>query len=212
MSAAFLFKIMAETNTTTLEAVNSILSSVGEAPINSLSGTLPIDATQANNLLTEISRETQAAGFHFNSFYNYTLSLDTDSKIPLAENIMRVDLDINKYSVTNYDVIKRGSFLFNKKDNSYVFDKALDAKVILFLPFDELPENARRYITIRAARMFQDRVLGANALHTFQIADEASALAVLKQEEMDTADHSIFNNLDSYSIINRQDNSDTNLT
>ena len=40
--------------------------------------------------------------------------------------------------------------------------------------------------------------------------DEANALAILKQEEMDTADHSIFNNHDSYYIINRNDDG-TNL-
>jgi len=199
-------------STSSLEAINTILSAIGEAPINSLTGTLPIDATQAQNLLKEVSRETQSAGWFFNSFYDYTLSLDTDSKIPLATNIMRVDLNINKYSVGTYNVIKRGGFLFNKKGNTYIFDKALDAVVILFLPFEELPENARRYITIRAARIFQDRLLGANTLHGFGIVDEQNAMAVLKQEEMDTADHSIFNNLDSYKIINRSDNTESNLS
>ena len=125
---------------------------------------------------------------------------------------MRVDLNINKYSPTTYNVIKRGGFLFNKEGNTYVFDKALDARVILFLPFDELPESARRYITIRAARIFQDRLLGANTLHGFGIVDEQNAMAALRQEEADTADHSIFNNLDSYNIINRNNKSDTNLT
>ena len=199
-------------STSELEAVNTILSAIGEAPVNSITGTLPIDATQALSLLKEISRETQSWGWHFNSFYDYTLSLDTDSKIPLATNIMRVDLNINKYSPTTYNIIKRGGFLFNKKDNTYTFDKALDAEVILFLPFDELPENARRYITIRAARIFQDRLLGANTLHGFGIVDEQNAMAALKQEEMDTADHSIFNNLDSYRIISRTDNTDSNLS
>ena len=125
---------------------------------------------------------------------------------------MRVDLNINKYSPTTYNVIKRGGFLFNKEGNTYVFDKALDARVILFLPFDELPESARRYITIRAARIFQDRLLGANTLHGFGIVDEQNAMAALRQEEADTADHSIFNNLDSYNIINRNNKSDTNLS
>ena len=202
---------MAETNTSNLQAVNTILSSIGEAPINSLSGTLPIDATQANNLLTEIAREIQAAGWHFNSFYDWELSLDTDNKIPLAENVMRVDLDINKYSLSNYDVIKRGGFLFNKVKNTFTFTETLKAKVIIFLPFDELPENGRRYITIRAARIFQDRLLGANTLHGFGVQDEVNALAILKQEEADTADHNIFNNLDSHNIINRH-NQSTNLS
>ena len=198
-------------STSELEAVNTILSAIGEAPVNTITGTLPIDATQALSLLKEISREVQSGGWFFNSFYDYTLSLDTDSKIPLATNIMRVDLNINKYAPTTYNVIKRGGFLFNKKDNTYTFDKALDAEVILFLPFDELPENARRYITIRAARIFQDRLLGANTLHGFGIVDEQNAMAILKQEEADTADHSIFNNWDSYRIINRNDNSSSNL-
>ena len=195
---------MAENSTTELEAVNTLLHSIGEASVNSLTN-LPIDGTQAKNILTEVSREVQATGWHFNKFFDFDLSRDNNNKIPLADNIMRVDLDINKYSPTTYDVIKRGGFLFNKKDNTYVFDKALDAKVILFLPFTELPENARRYITILAARVFQDRLLGANTLHGFQARDEANALAILKQEEMDTADHSIFNNHDSYYIINRND-------
>ncbi len=198
-------------STSELEAINTILSAIGEAPINTLSGSLPIDATQAQNLLKEISREIQAAGWHFNSFYDYTLSLDTNSKIPLATNIMRVDLNINKYSPSDYDVIKRGGFLFNKKENTYIFDKNLDAKVILFLPFNELPENGRRYITIRAARIFQDRLLGANTLHGFGVQDELNALAILKQEEADTADHSIFNNWDSYGIINRRDDTSSNI-
>ena len=95
---------MSQTNTSELQAVNTILSAIGEAPINSLTGTLPIDATQAKNILVEISREVQAAGWHYNSFYKFTLSRDTDNKIPLAENIMRVDLDINKHSVSDFDV------------------------------------------------------------------------------------------------------------
>jgi hypothetical protein len=194
---------MALSGTTQLEAVNTLLHTIGESPVNSLTGTLPIDATLANNAINEISREVQAAGWHFNSFYKYTLSLDTNSKIPLADNIMRVDLDINQYALSKYDVIKRGSFLFNKQGNTFVFDEALDAKVILYLPFDELPENGRRYITIRAARIFQDRTLGATTLHKFGQVDEFNALTILKQEEADTADTNIFNSYDTFNIISR---------
>mgnify|MGYP000485684154 CR=1 FL=1 len=91
---------MALSGTTQLEAVNTLLHTIGEAPVNTLTGTLPIDATLANNTITEISREVQAAGWHFNSFYKYVLSLDGDSKIPLADNIMRVDLDVNQYPLS----------------------------------------------------------------------------------------------------------------
>ena len=194
---------MANASTTNLEAVNTMLHTISEAPVNSLTGTLPLDASLAKNTLSEINREVQSAGWKFNSRYDYTLSLDTDSKIPLAANIMRVDLDINKYSPGTYDVIKQGDFLYNLVGNTFTFTKALDAKVILYLDFTDLPENARRYITIRAARIFQDRTIGGNNLHNFTSVDERNALAVLRQEEAETADHSIFNNYDTWNIINR---------
>ena len=194
---------MTNANTTELEAVNSMLATIGEAPVNSITGTLPLDASLAKNTLNEINREVQSAGWHFNSRTKYTLSLDTDSKIPLADNIMRVDLDINQYTPTEFDVIKQGSFLFNKVGNTFTFDQALDANVILYLDFTDLPENARRYITLRASRIFQDRTIGGNTLHRYASVDEANALALLKQEETQTGNHNIFNNYDTYNIINR---------
>ena len=100
---------MTNANTTELEAVNSMLATIGEAPVNSITGTLPLDASLAKNTLNEINREVQSAGWHFNMRYDYTLSLDTDNKIPLADNIMRVDLNPNKYSVTEFDIIKQGA-------------------------------------------------------------------------------------------------------
>ena len=195
---------MPNTSTTELEAVNTMLAIIGEAPVNSITGALPLDASLAKTTLAEITREVQSAGFHFNTFYDYTLSLDVDSKIPLADNIMRVDLDTNKYSPSTYNVVKQGSFLYNKKDNTFTFDKALDAIVIIYLNFTDLPESARRYITIRAGRIFQDRVVGGADAHGFSIRDEAGALAVLRQEEGITGDHSIFDNNDTFSIINRK--------
>ena len=190
--------------TTELEAVNTMLATLGEAPVNSITGTLPLDASLAKTTLSEINREVQSAGWHFNTFYDYTLSLDLNSKIPLADNIMRVDLDTNKYAPSTYNVVKQGSFLYNKKGNTFTFDKALDAIVVIFLNFTDLPENARRYITVRAGRIFQDRSIGASDQHGFTVRDEAAALAVLKQEETQTGDHSIFDNYDTYSIINRK--------
>ena len=63
--------------------------------IKSLSGSLPVDGTMAKNVLSEISREVQSAGWHFNTHYKSTLTRDTNNNIPVATNVVRVELDPN---------------------------------------------------------------------------------------------------------------------
>ena len=45
------------------------------------------------------------------------------------------------------------------------------------------PEAARRYITLKAARVFQERTVGSGTLYDFQQADEARARALMLAEE-----------------------------
>ena len=66
---------MANATTTELEAVNIMLSSIGEAPVNSLSSGL-VDAELAQTTLHNVSREVQAAGWSFNTEYNRSYALD----------------------------------------------------------------------------------------------------------------------------------------
>ena len=191
------------TRSTELEAVNVILSTIGEAPLNSLSGSLPVDGTVAKNVLSEISREVQSAGWHFNTHNMVTLSKNTDNKIPLATNIVRVEIDPRKYSKVSYDIVQRNNELYNLAKNEETFDTNFtDVTVVYLLPFDEIPEQAKRYITIRSARIFHDRTLGANTIHKFSQEDEAKSLSILKQAESHTGDYSIFDTPEqAYTII-----------
>ena len=84
------------TRTTELEAVNTILSTIGEAPLSTLTGSLPVDGTTAKNILNEISREVQSAGWHFNTQYKVDLTRDTDNKVPIGTDVVRVQLN-DKY-------------------------------------------------------------------------------------------------------------------
>ena len=192
-----------QTRTTELEAVNTILSTIGESPLNTLSGSLPVDGTIAKNVLSEVSREVQSQGWHFNTHYKVTLSRNTDNKIPLATNIVRVELDPRQYSKTSYDIVQRNNFLYNLAKNEDTFDVNFkDVTAVYLLPFDEIPEQAKRYITIRSARIFHDRTLGANTIHKFSLEDEAKALSILKQAESHTGDYSIFDTPEqAYTII-----------
>ena len=192
-----------QTRTSELEAVNTILSTIGESPLNTLSGSLPVDGTIAKNVLSEVSREVQSQGWHFNTHYKVTLSRDTDNKIPLATNIVRIELDPRQYSKTSYDIVQRNNFLYNLAKNEDTFDANFkDVTAVYLLPFDEIPEQAKRYITIRSARIFHDRTLGANTIHKFSLEDEAKSLSILKQAESHTGDYSIFDTPEqAYTII-----------
>ena len=181
------------TRSTELEAVNTILSTIGEAPLNSLSGSLPVDGTMAKNVLSEISREVQSSGWHFNTHYKSTLTRDTNNNIPVATNVVRVELDPNLESKGDYDLVQRDGKLFNLAKNTDVFDKDFEnVTQVLLLPFNEIPEQAKRYITIRSARVFHDRTLGANTLHKFSQEDEKQALSILRNAEARTGDFTIF--------------------
>ena len=192
-----------QTRTSELEAVNTILSTIGESPLNTLSGSLPVDGTIAKNVLSEVSREVQSQGWHFNTHYKVTLSGDTNNKIPLATNIVRVEIDPRQYSKVSYDIVQRNNFLYNLAKNEDTFDTNFkDATAVYLLPFDEIPEQAKRYITIRSARIFHDRTLGANTIHKFSQEDEAKSLSILKQAESHTGDYSIFDTPEqAYTII-----------
>jgi hypothetical protein len=192
-----------QTRTTELEAVNTILSTIGEAPLNTLTGSLPVDGTIAKNVLSEVAREVQSQGWHFNTHTNVKLVKNTDNKIPVANNVVRVEINPNKYSKSNYNVVQRDDFLYNLATNSDTFDTNFEEVTIVYLlPFNEIPEQAKRYITIRSSRIFHDRTLGANTIHKFSQEDELKALSILKQAESLTGDYSIFDTPEqAYTII-----------
>ena len=203
---------MAGTRTTELEAVNTMLSAVGEPPVTSLEGQSNLDAAIAQNILSEVSREIQSAGWHFNTQTKVKLTPDSTTKeIALGDDVVRVDIDhwasttkkSTSGSVDKRDITQRGSRLFDRTNNTYEFESQVEATIVYVLDWAEMPEPARRYATVRAARVFQDRMVGSTAHHSFSQQDEIRALALLREFEGDTADRSIFDHMDIYSPISR---------
>lgn len=187
------------TPTTKLEAVNIMLSSIGESPVNSLNSGL-VDAEIAETILNGINREVQGKGWHFNTEIKMKLSPSIDNEIALPQNCLRVDRTITD---KDEDVIQRGGRLYNKTTHSFILKSPIEVDMVVLLDFEDIPEAARRYITIRASRIFQDRVVGDDTLHTFQQSDEMQAMVELMDEEAITADYSIFDNYDVARVLHR---------
>ena len=69
-----------------------MLSVIGEAPVNSITGTTTVDVSVAKNILDETSMSIQSQGWNFNTHTNYkSLSLDSNNKVPLPVNCVKAD-------------------------------------------------------------------------------------------------------------------------
>jgi hypothetical protein len=185
--------------TSRLEAVNEMLSCVGEAPVNRLK-TGYIESDIAENILDSVSRDTQSGGWNFNTEDNWELTPDLNKNLILPLNTLKVD------GVTQdqqYNWVMRGNKLYNKITQSYLADAPVKVTLIMLLDFEVLPEAARRYITLKSGRLMQDRTMGLGNLHEFNLYDEQMALIELKDMDAEVNDYSIFDSFDTYQIINR---------
>lgn len=174
---------MQTTPTTELEAVNIMLSAIGEAPVNTLDDAGTYDLAFAKRILAEVDREVQSFGWRFNSDTDVDLAKDGNGHINLPANLLRVRLK----EVSGIEPVIRGSQLYDRKNKTSVFTLNLVAERVVYrLPFDDLPETARHYITARATRRFQDRVQGDHAQHQYTTEDETAARSILRKDQADT--------------------------
>tara|TARA_B100000242_G_scaffold85614_1_gene57195 strand:- start:676 stop:1284 length:609 start_codon:yes stop_codon:yes gene_type:complete len=175
--------------TTELESINIMLAAIGEAPINSLTGTLPVDARLAQQTLTEINKKVQMEGWSFNTEIDVTLTRDGSNEIALSIDTLRIDSNIHQHPTI--DPIQRGLKLYDRLNNKYQFDEDLICTVVYFRAFNEIPEPARYYITIKAARVFVDRLVGDQGLRTYTEQDETRARAILMETDLANGDHNL---------------------
>ena len=180
---------MAIAATTELEAINIMLAAIGEAPINTLVGTLPVDARIAQSTLSEVNKSVQSEGWSFNTEIDVTFTRDSSNQISLPTDILSIDANIHHHPTI--DPIQRGLKLYDRQNNKFEFDEDLICTVVYFRNFDEIPEPARHYINIQAARKFVDRLVSDQALRTYTEQDETRARAILMETDLANGDHNI---------------------
>jgi len=184
--------------TTKLEAVNIIISVIGEAPVNTITGvSLPVTAIQAISTLDETSKAVQSEGWHCNTEHEYELTPDSvTSKITLPQNTLKFDLDPLLY--TDSDPVQRGLKLYDRKNHTEIWTKSVKGSITFELEFEDLPEQLRHYITVKSARIFANRFIGTREIEGFTLREEVEAKARAIDSDSENADRTIF---DSYSVL-----------
>jgi hypothetical protein len=178
------------TSMTELEAVNVLLTTIGEAPVNTLDGNQVTDVSIAKQVLNEVSREVQAQGWHFNTEQDIELTPNISGDIAIPADTARIDAQ-------DFNTVVREDKLFNLTDRTFTFASKIKVDIVYYQDFSVLPQQAKKYITTRAARIFSDRLLNSESIHKMTSRDEQRALIDLKEFEGDTGD---YNMMDSYSV------------
>lgn len=181
------------------QAINEILQVLGEQIVE---GDLSIEgiyeAEQADLNIEIVKEEILSEGWSFNTDTNWEFSPDTDNYIVIPTTVLRVDP-----SVQGNDIIRKDGKLYDKGNFTYKFNTSVNCDVIWNLDFDDLPLIAQRYITLRAARITYQRLIGDNSTLEILLRDEDQALLKLRQHEDDIQDYNIFDDTTVSRIITR---------
>ena len=199
------------TNMSELQAVNMMLTTIGEQPIANLNDKAGLqDASIAQDILHNTSRQVQSRGWVFNTDLQKILSPDSTSaeggKIKIDSNVLRIDTTA-KVRSNKTDVVERAGYLYDREKNTNLFTGAVTVDYVTFLPFNSIPESARRYIAIKSSRIFHDRVVGSGELHAFFQQDELQAWGDLLEYQSEVGDFNIFDDYDTFRVVDRNQDS-----
>ncbi len=179
---------------TEISAVNSILGAIGQSPITnlSLSGNPNPEVSFIYNILTEINKDVQNEGWHFNTERHVKVTPDATTKqITLPAKTLRYDLNAGDIDKT-MDLVVRDGKLYDLVDHTNEFDNDVYLDVVSLYAFEDLPNVFQRYITYRAAVRAASQLVSNPQLVQLLAQDEAKSRAACIEYECDMANPSYF--------------------
>ena len=174
---------------TELEAVNSLLSAIGEAAVSSLETATTVEVTQAKNLLSNVNRETQQKGWHFNTEWDVSLTRDINNKIPIGSSILSIYIE---QKLTTIRGIQGVMYIYDLDNNTFTWTENItNAVTITLLDFQDTPQAVRQYVTTKAARIFQEEIIGQVSAEQINRTEEMETYADLLDDEAERAGYNV---------------------
>ena len=173
---------------TNLSAVNSILGSIGQSPITTLNYQNP-EVSFIFNILTEVNKDVQNEGWHFNTEYHVKVSPDANKNITLPANTLRYDL-YDEYNNKTMDLVVRNGKLYDLVEHTDEFDDDLHLTVVTLYEFADLPNPFQRYITYRAAVRAATQLVSNPQLVQLLQRQELQSRATCQEYECNQGGHS----------------------
>ncbi len=158
---------------TRLEAVNRILVSMGELPVDDLEQPL----TEVELALTHIdmaNKEVQLDGWYFNT-ERAVLKPDEKGYIYTPYDAVRV-LDLPPHITAIHNR------LYDNINQTFLFKKDIECRVVKTAEFENLPMSFALWVTLRAAKKYQNNTLTSAFLAENLQREETEAMLAAKRE------------------------------
>ena len=173
---------------TELSAVNSILGSIGQSPITSLTASGGIDPL-ANpeisiivNILSETNKNVQAMGWHFNSEEGIEVSPDSAGNFVVPADAIAYDVSDGQ-SDRFVDVVRRNGKIYDLVTKTDVFESDMKFDKVTLVRFDDVPPAIQRYIIARAAvRAASQLVSNTELVKLLKLEETATQAAAMEYE------------------------------
>ena len=177
-----------------LPAVNEILASVGQAPVTTLDQTNP-DVAIAYDTLLNVSREVQAEGWTFNTEEYYPMTPDANGEIPIANNILQIDLHDEKDN--SYETVRRSGKLYEKINHTYDWTTltgwdTVRCNIVWLFDCVDLPRPIQDYIVAKASTVVSTRIVGDPQMFRILQAKELDNRAKAMEYECNQGDYTFF--------------------
>jgi hypothetical protein len=188
-------KFMASTTTDTeteLSAVNAILGAIGQSPITSLVFTNP-EISFIYNLLRDANVDVQNEGWHFNIEKHVPFTPDSNGKISISDDILKMDTT-NGWADRTHDVVKRNGYLYDKYNHTDDFSDhtSIDLDIVRLLSYEDIPSPFKRYIIYKAAVRAATQLVGNPQLAQLLAQQEALARATVMEYECNQGNPTMF--------------------
>lgn len=196
------------TRTTKLQAINVILTTIGESQTNTITGTLPWETDLAVSILDETVRELCLNKWVFNFEKEISIIPDGSNRLLVASNYIQVEpadtADKNEYVMRPISAGSSTFMIYDITNKTSTFTAAKSFNVTYLLDFEELPEAAKRYVTIRAARVYADRLMASGEVRAFTERDEVEAKAKIEEYSYGVdKNNMLLDSPDTYNFLDR---------
>lgn len=167
-----------------LYAINTMLEHINEYPIDSLEDLdAVLEAQRADAVLEEVKTDVLSEEWDINTDDDWEMTPNSDGIIGIPSNV----LDI---ASTDGDSIMRDWKLYSRTSKSFKYESSVNCKVVWNLDFNNLTHPIRKYITIKAARIFAKRYIGDTKQFDITGDEELQARISARQSENRTGQYS----------------------